>query len=115
MKVAIPVWKNRVAPVFDTADRWLSISVTGDRWKIEQEVAFADSLPEMKVQELLQQKVEYLICGAIPYRYESFLKSTGCEVSSFIAGKPEDVIQALIDNNIGETSFLMPGCRQLKE
>jgi hypothetical protein len=31
MKVAVPVWNNRVAPVFDTADRWLSVSIAEDQ------------------------------------------------------------------------------------
>ena len=115
MKVAIPVWNNRVAPVFDAADRWLSVSVAGNRWQIEQEITFISSIPEMKVQELLEQKVEHLICGAIPYRYERFLQSAGCEVISFISGKPEDVIRALINDKISDSSLYMPGCRQREQ
>jgi len=112
MKVAIPVWNNRIAPVFDAADRWLSVSISGDRWLIDREVTFAHSIPEQKVQELLEQKVEYLICGAIPYRLERFLRNSGCEITSFIAGNPVDVIRALINDKIGDSHFSMPGCQQ---
>lgn len=115
MKVAVPFWNNRVAPVFDAADQWLSVSVTESRWHIDQEITFTSSIMEKKVQELLENKVEYLLCGAIPYRYERFLKSAGCEVFSFVAGKPEDVIQAWINDRINDSCFYMPGCRQRSE
>ena len=111
MKVAIPVWNNRIAPVFDTAGQWLSVSITDNQWRIEKENVFSGTTPEQKVRELLDQQVQFLICGAIPFRYERFFIEAGCGVKSFVAGEPQQLLEAWLNSSLDEPRYCMPGCR----
>ncbi|OQY33454.1 MAG: hypothetical protein B6241_07785 [Spirochaetaceae bacterium 4572_59] len=110
MKIVLPVWNSRVAPVFDAADQWVMVTVENDQWLIGGENCFSLSLPEAKARELLDQKMEYLICGAIPYRIERFLLEAGCGVRSFVSGEPEELIRAWINKTLDEPRYSMPGC-----
>lgn len=110
MKIVLPVWNGRVAPVFDAADLWMTVSVENDQWVIGGERSFSSTLPEEKARELLDQGMEYLICGAISYRIERFLRSAGCGVKSFVSGEPEELIRAWINRTLDDPRYCMPGC-----
>ncbi len=110
MKIALPVWNNRIAPVFDAAERWLTVLVSDGKWEIREENTFSGITPEAKAQELLNHNTEYLICGAIPYRLERFLVEAGCGVRSFISGEPERILRAWVDDSLNDPSYCMPGC-----
>ena len=112
MKIALPVWENRVAPVFDAADQWILCLADGKTWTLGAIKDFPSSSPERKVQELLDQEVSLLICGALPYRLERFLTESGCGVISFIAGDTDEVLQAWSENQLDNSRFSMPGCRR---
>ncbi len=112
MRIAIPVWEKRIAPVFDAAESWILFLSEGKEWKADSSRSFGSTLPESKVQELLDQQVDLLICGAIPYRLERMLSDSGCGVKSFTAGEPEEILQAWSDGMLDDPRFRMPGCRR---
>ncbi len=111
MKIALPVWENRMAPVFDAADQWILCQAEDKSWRVEAVKDFHSSLPERKVQELIDQDLSLLICGAIPYRLERFLTESGCGVISFVTGETDEVLQAWMENRLDDPRFRMPGCR----
>ena len=112
MKIAIPVWENRAAPVFDAAEKWMLIEKVEERWTVSGTVPFESSLPEEKVREILDRDVKFLICGAIPYRFERYLNEAGCEVKSFVSGEPDELMTAWVEGTLDDIRYCMPGCRR---
>lgn len=112
MRIGIPVWNDRIAPVFDTADAWLLFeAISEDREIIGRRVfTFLFRDPADKAAELIRHRIDLLICGAIPVCYAQLLEVLGCRVEAFKRGNPEAVLQAYLGNSLDE-SFSMPGCR----
>ena len=110
MKVAIPVWKERVSPVFDTARSVLVVVV-----EIRTEVT--RSLIELRkgslhdrVEALTDNGVNVLLCGAISRPLYDMLETAGIEVTPFLSGPTERVLEAFMEERISDPRFLMPGC-----
>jgi predicted Fe-Mo cluster-binding NifX family protein len=64
--------------------------------------------------ELIQNNIEMVICGAIPFYLEKTLINQGCEVHAFIAGEIEQVVKALHLNQLNKPELKMPGCQRRK-
>lgn len=112
MKVALPVWNDRVAPVFDNSRIWLMMDISNKSKKITEKKTFQSRDADGKVDELLEQGIEHLICGAIPKRIEVMLIQAGCVVSSFVAGDVINVIDEFSGGDIKNKKFKMPGCKR---
>jgi len=111
MKVAIPIWEDRVSPVLDTASRLLVIEVEGQKEASRFETYLEDQdLPRrcLRIQNL---GVEILICGAVSRPYFMGLMATGIHVISDKAGNPEDVLKAYLKGTLSHSKFSMPGCK----
>lgn len=111
MRIGVPVWNDRIAPVFDTADSWLLFEAGPEEAITSRRVfTFISRNPADKVAELIRHQIDLLICGAIPACYSQLLEASGCRVEAFKRGNPEAVLQAYLGNWLDE-SFSMPGCR----
>ncbi len=112
MKIAIPIWNNRIAPVFDTISTILIFSQGDTGYTVSKELTVGDlSVPE-KISALLESQVSTIICGAIPYRFEKEFLNHEIEVCSFIAGSIFDVLIAYETNTISNDEYKMPGCKK---
>jgi predicted Fe-Mo cluster-binding NifX family protein len=108
--VAIPVWENRVAPVFDTARDLLVLALrTGQIDAQEHKPFSADTYPE-KVRTLTEWGVQTVVCGAISREFLSLLEASKIKVISFVAGEIEQITTAFIQGSLNEDRFAMPGC-----
>jgi len=112
MKIAIPIWENRVSPVLDTALRLLVIEVV-DQKEISRFEIYMDeqdlSRRSLRIQGL---GLDTLICGAISRPFLSSLEATGIHIVSGISGHPEDVLKAHLGGTLFRPRFLMPGCNR---
>ncbi len=107
MKLAITVWNDRVAPVFDVAQRCiLRNTETG----VSEEKEIPDVSIEEKAKFFEYHGVTTVICGAISREYEEAVVAKNIEVVSFIAGSIDEVIEAWNEKQLIQTSFSMPGC-----
>jgi predicted Fe-Mo cluster-binding NifX family protein len=110
MKVAIPIWKERVSPVFDTAESLLVVSIDGaheeSRYRIE---LVSRSLP-VRTKRLTANGVDVLICGAISRDLFDMLEAAGIKVMPFLSGQAETLLTAFMENRISDPQYLMPGC-----
>jgi predicted Fe-Mo cluster-binding NifX family protein len=112
MKVAIPVWEDKVSPVFDTATRLLVLQVENNR-----EAGRFETLLEHKdlgrrcalVQGL---GIDVLICGAISRHFSGMLAAGGVDVIAWISGPAQEVIDAFMAGSLLDSRFLMPGCNR---
>lgn len=106
---AIPYWKERVAPVFDTARQFVIIKSEHGKITEEERITLEES-NSIKVSQLKNKAVDSLICGAVSQPVEIMVLSYGIKVIAFISGNLHDVIQAWIDGDINKTIYIMPGC-----
>ena len=112
MIIAIPVWKEKVSPVFDTASRVMVLRCEGSR-EISRAETFLDGQDLYgRCRRLIALGVDVLICGAISKCYYMMLcKSAGIKVIPWVSGPCEKILEAYLDDTLMQSSFLMPGCR----
>lgn len=111
MRIAIPIHGDRISSVFDVARRFELLSVSQDNEVIRTEVPVENKDPIDKAKKIVELGAHVLICGAISWPLELMLVSAGVTVISNTCGLVEEVIAALIDGNLTEQAFLMPGCQ----
>jgi len=112
MRIAIPIWGDKVSPLLDTASRLLVVEL-GDEGETSRFQIFLDeqniSRRSLRIRSL---NIDTLICGAVSRPFFSMLLSAGIEIIADISGDPENVLQAYMSGNIFHSRFLMPGCRR---
>ena len=112
MKIAVTIWNDRIAPVFDVAWDICLVEVARGHMIDQKEEVLTGELPVQKALRLVELGVETLICGAISRPVRAMIAGYGIQVIPFVAGNPEVVIQAWIKGTLTEDVFMMPGCRR---
>lgn len=112
MKIAVTIWNDRIAPVFDVARDIRLVEVIDGRMADPQEDILPGELPVQKALRLVELGVDTLICGAISRPVGAMIASYGIQVVPFVAGNPEAVVMAWLKGGLTEEVFLMPGCRR---
>lgn len=111
MKIAIPVWEEKVSPVFDTASRLRVYQLTDREEKGKRfEALMDDGDFTRRCYRIKGLGVEVLICGAISRHLYGILSSNGVQVIPWISGRVEEVLEAYLDGTLFCRKFLMPGC-----
>lgn len=112
MKIAIPIWEEKVSPVFDTALKLLVVNIDNNR----EESRFFYPIDEeditRKCQRIRRLELDTLICGAVSQPFLQMLLSSGLDVIQEISGPAEDVLKAYLEGKIFQPRFLMPGCKR---
>lgn len=110
MKAALPVWRGRIAPVFDVAHRVRLITADGGRVVSESAQSLPEGDPRLKLVMLSETGVNVLICGAISRPVRAMAAAYGMEVTPFIAGDVQEVVLAWLNGSLKNGGFAMPGC-----
>jgi predicted Fe-Mo cluster-binding NifX family protein len=109
MKVALSIWNERIAPVFDASERCLIVDTELPETNGER-VEFPGWSADEKARALAERGVTTVVCGAVSLDYEEAFIAHGIEILSFIAGPVEQVIEAWKAGTLIGDSFSMPGC-----
>jgi predicted Fe-Mo cluster-binding NifX family protein len=112
MKTAFAVWNNRIAPVFDVARRVIMVESTAAGKDAQTPVVLAGDPPLQKVQQLSDLGVGRLVCGAISRGLEAVLTARGIQVTAYVAGDVQAVIDAWQRRHFEIESYAMPGRRK---
>ena len=111
MRVAIPIWQERLSPVFDTAAR-IVVFETG---QVEPEPCEEFRLAGHGLGRCLgflqQAQVQCLLCGAISNGWRRQLEIGGIRVVPFLTGPWRGVLQAFEEERLHAPRYHMPGCR----
>jgi predicted Fe-Mo cluster-binding NifX family protein len=110
VKVAIPVWNERIAPLFDVCRRVSVAEINGDRIVDMTEVGFQQGDPAIKALQLQEMGVSVLICGAISRPVQRMIAARNIQVIPFISGPSPEVIQAWLSGSLSDADYAMPGC-----
>jgi predicted Fe-Mo cluster-binding NifX family protein len=112
MKIAIPYWQGRVSPVFDESREILLIDITDGREKGRIEMQLQQIDPLLRAGYIADLGTELLICGAISLTLAKALASRNVKIFPHTRGSISEIIRALIQGNLGDPLFLMPGCHR---
>jgi predicted Fe-Mo cluster-binding NifX family protein len=110
VRVAIPLWKGRISPVFDEASRILLVDISSKREQHRREEFLIVQNPFERAKLLPKLGVDILICGMISQTQQTALALTGIRIIPHICGSVEDVIAAFLDGRIENGALRMPGC-----
>jgi len=111
VKVAVPIWQERVSPVFDVAQNLLILDVENGGETSRTERFIGNLVPDGRAKRLVDFDVDVLLCGAISRPLANEIMASGIEVISWLTGPVEELLDRYITRRPLEGQFLMPGCR----
>lgn len=111
MTVGIPIWQDRVSPVFDTAARLLVVRRGRARELGREEFALDTLAPDALARSVVALGVEVLLCAAISEPLRLALERGGVRVEGDLCGEVEALLRAFHAGNWRDPEFQMPGCR----
>lgn len=110
MRTVLTTWNSRIAPVFDVAGQALLV-VSEDGASLSERILVLPGGSAMeKVAFLAEVGADVLICGAISRPARCAANGCGIEVYGFIAGDVREVLRALLEGRLRDSTFAMPGC-----
>jgi len=110
MKTAIPVFKNRVSPVFDWCSNLLLVEIQSGREAGRSKVVAADTNPVRQADQVVELGAGQVVCGGISEILLGLLEARGIRVIPGVSGDIDDVLAALIAGELPHPRFMMPGC-----
>ena len=110
MKIAIPIWNDRVSSAFDFAHIVLLVNIEDGRETGRSEVSFPPESDPEKVSRLKALSAEVLICGAISRSLASRVGASGIKVLPYVVGSVDEILKAYLTGELIQPQFTLPGC-----
>jgi predicted Fe-Mo cluster-binding NifX family protein len=111
MKIAIPLFQDRVSPRFDTSPVFL-LSLVENGLVIKQEEFYAEPwLLRERVRKLKEMGVNALICGGIDPVSSQQLMLNEIKIYSWVTGLAQDALQSLLKGRLKSCAMIGPGGR----
>jgi predicted Fe-Mo cluster-binding NifX family protein len=112
MKIAVPIWEDKVSPVLDTAAKLLIIETLNQN-EIGRTEALLDELEiSRRCFRIRKLNIDVLICGAVSRTLSDILAASGIHIIPGIAGPVEEILGAYFSGALNQSKFLMPGCKK---
>ena len=112
MRIAVPIWEDKVSPVLDTASRLLILETLENGKVSRVEADLSERNISRRCYRIRMLEVDVLICGAISRPFADLLEASGIEIIPGISGDIEDILTAYFEGTLNQSKFLMPGCKQ---
>ena len=109
MRIAVPIWGNKVSPVLDTASKLLILESLGPAEISRREAYLNEQEISRRCFRIRKLGVDVLICGAISRAFADLLQASGIDIIQGISGKIEEILEAYLNGTLLQTKFLMPG------
>jgi predicted Fe-Mo cluster-binding NifX family protein len=110
MRIAIPIWEDKISPVLDTASRLLIVEIEDQNVASRFEIYLDEQDMSRRCFRIRGMDVDILICGAISHHFARMLVGSGIDVIPEISGQTEEVLKAYLQGDLFNSKFLMPGC-----
>ena len=114
MRIAVPIWEDRISPVLDTACRLLIIEKEEQQEAIRIETPLEEQDIHRRCLRIKGLGIDTLICGAVSLSFLRLLMASGIQIIYGVAGNHEDVLAAYFDGTLDNAGFLMPGFKTKK-
>ena len=96
MKIAVPLFRDRVSPHFGSSSKVLLIDANGAIVHQEMMWDLAAEGPMEIARRLVDLGVEELVCGGIEHFYKEWLMGKGVKVVNNQRGVAREIIQELL-------------------
>jgi predicted Fe-Mo cluster-binding NifX family protein len=106
IKVAIPIFLDRISPRLDCARRLLILEIEKNRLVDKRELDISHWPPDEKIIQLSRMGIRQLICGGLRLEDRDGLNRFGIQVASALYGEVESVIKEYLNGNLQ-----VPCCR----
>ena len=110
MKVAIPVCSESVATTMDFARELVVADCEASSTVRRSRIELEESLPGHRAKQLVRLRIDVLICGAISRLLAKLIVDSGIQIIPFVSGPVDSVLEAFLNNRLGQAVFLLPGC-----
>lgn len=108
-RVAVPKFKSRVSPVFDSCTRVLLVDIEQNR-EIARNEIYLDEFSLIERANILQKsRITTIICGGISDVLKNMLVNLHIGLITGIAGEVEQVVEAYMAGQLDDSRFHMPG------
>lgn len=111
MKVAIPVFCGRLAPVFDWCRDLTVVDTDGGPGANRKETDVSKIAPLHRADHLASIGVDVLLCGGISPALAQLIEAHGIKVMPWVAGDIDAVLTEFLAGRLPSERFMMPGCR----
>lgn len=109
MRLAIPIFRSRVSPVFDFSTKALIIELEQEK-KISKQINLEGLTPQARVDKLKDENIDIIICAGLSLPLHRMMIFAGIQVIPGIVGEVEEVLKAYETGDLKQKRFLMPGC-----
>jgi len=106
MRIAIPIWNDRVSPVFDVSRSIRVVDISDGAVSGEATHTLEN---EARASKLVKLGVDLLICAAISTPLEATLWVSGIEVIPDTCGTVDEIVEALVSGDVKLARFRSPG------
>lgn len=108
-RVAIPIFRKKVSPVFDSCTRVLLVDIENNR-EVDRKEIYLDSLSlTERLTLLLKSGVSVVICGGISDVMENMVVGKKIDLLDNITGEIDYVLNAYLANELDRSQFQLPG------
>lgn len=109
MKIAIPVFENRISPRFDCAPALVLYDIAGERAVGQKEISCEGWTDTERVSQLKGMGVDTLICGGLPNYLLSVLTNIGIKVIPWVAGDTGEALTLFLRGQLDSGTVISPG------
>ncbi len=113
-KIAIPVYRDRVAPLFDVAGTFLMAEVLNGQPDDIQKVEPVFNSHRQKISFLKSSGVDVVICSAISRQQAIVLLNNSIDIIPGVIGETGEILSAFCRGRLNMEQFSMPGCQWRK-
>ena len=115
MRIAVPVWGDKISPVLDTASRLQVFELVENTWLSEFETLLEEKEISRRCSRIRDLNVDAIICGAVSRTMSDILAAAGIKIIAGIGGSYAEVLKAYQEGDLFCDRFLMPGYSQNME
>jgi predicted Fe-Mo cluster-binding NifX family protein len=109
MKIAIPVFENRISPRFDCAPGVRLCEVEGDKITGLREISCQGFNDNERVSQLKDLGVDTLICGGLPNYLLGILTNKRIKVIPWVAGDASEALTLFLRGGLNSGTVICPG------
>jgi len=112
MKVAVPIFGERVSPAFDWALSLIVVEVGPGGAELGRSVVSLSWTPPFRRPALLVDLgVDVLLCGGVSAELGRLIEDQGVRLVPWVAGSVDKVLGAFLTGGLPDPRLTMPGCR----
>lgn len=111
MRIAVPIWEDKISPLLDTASKLLILETIGQNKISPVEVDLKGQDIWRRCFQIQKLEVDVLICGGVTRPFFDLLEASGIDLIPGISGDIQDVLEAYLKGMLNQPKFKLPGCR----